>query len=139
MNDNEVTILNDKNVKPTAVRILVLDVFLQNDFAMSLTEIEAKLPWSDRSSIFRTLKTFESNGVIHKINDGTNSAKYELCSDSCNISEHFIHPHFHCDKCGKTICLEEQKINIENIPSNITINTYSLVLNGLCSACKQCN
>ncbi len=140
MNKEVLRILENKKVKATAVRELVLEVFLNNRFAHSLSDIEDKLPWSDRVSIYRTLKTFEEKGVIHQINDGSGSSKYGLCEHKCQATKHLdIHPHFHCNKCGKTICLEKQEINIQNIPDELRIVDYSLILNGLCSGCKDCN
>jgi Fur family ferric uptake transcriptional regulator len=137
MNKKVNSILENKKVKITAARELVLNAFLKNDFALSLKDIENILPWSDKVTIFRTLKTFEKKGVLHQINDGSVAIKYALCIDECEASEHFdIHPHFHCNKCGKTICLDKQKIIIENIPTDIVVNNYSLILNGLCSNCK---
>jgi len=137
MNKKVSTILNDKKVKATAVRELVLDVFLQNQYALSLSDIENILSWSDRVTIFRTLKTFEKKGIIHQINDSSSSVKYALCAESCEETKHVdIHPHFHCQKCGKTICLEKQEINIKTIPDDIIIDNYSLILNGLCGECK---
>ncbi len=136
MNKNNI-IFKDKKLKVTAVRELVLDVFQQNSHALSLSDIENILSWSDRVTIFRTLKTFEQKGIIHEINDGSASIKYALCADSCEETRHIdVHPHFHCQKCGKTICLEKQEINIDHIPDDLTINNYSLILNGLCAECK---
>ncbi|MCP4177785.1 MAG: transcriptional repressor [bacterium] len=137
MNKKVLSILKEKKVKATAVRELVLDVFLKHPHALSLSAIEEILPWRDRVTIFRTLKTFEQKGVIHKIKDGSDSVKYALCYENCESYAHFdIHPHFHCEKCGKTICLNKQKINIDDIPDDIIINNYSLILNGLCIDCK---
>ena len=137
MNKKVNNILCDKKVKATAVRELVLDVFLNSLHALSLSDIENILSWSDRVTIFRTLKTFEQKGIIHEIKDGSASVKYALCAESCAETKHVdIHPHFHCEKCGKTICLDKQEININNIPDGLTINNYSLILNGLCSDCK---
>jgi Fur family ferric uptake transcriptional regulator len=137
MNKKVISILSDKKVKATPVRELVLGVFLQNKHALSLSDIENILSWSDRVTIFRTLKTFEKKGVIHQINDGSSSVKYALCAESCEETKHVdIHPHFHCEKCGKTICLDKQEIKIDHIPDNLTINNYSLILNGLCKECK---
>lgn len=134
------SILKTKGIKNTAVRELVLNVFLEKKYALGLSDIENILTWSDKVTIFRTLKTFEQKGVIHQVKDGASTIKYALCVDNCEGSEHFdIHPHFHCDKCGKTICLEKQEISIENIPADISVNGYSLILNGLCAECKQCN
>ena len=137
MNKKVFSILKDKKVKPTAVRELVLDVFLNTNYAISLSDIENVLTWSDKVTIYRTLKTFEENGIIHQINDGSASVKYALCSDSCQIKNHVdLHPHFHCEKCGKTICLEKQEININNLPNDIIVKDYSLILNGLCYECS---
>ncbi len=137
MNKKVFTILKDKKVKPTAARELVLDVFLKKNFAISLSDIEKVLTWSDKVTIYRTLKTFEKNGIIHQINDGSTSVKYALCSENCEIKNHVdIHPHFHCEKCSKTICLEKQEIKIKNLPKDIVVRDYSLILNGLCSECR---
>ena len=69
-------ILNIKEVKPTAVRILVLRHLLEHKKAQSLKDIEEGLLHTDRSSIFRSLKTFEENKVVHSIEDGSGMVKY---------------------------------------------------------------
>ncbi len=131
-----VSLLEHKEVRPTPVRMLVLEVFFKYNYAISLADIEAELPWSDRSSIFRTLKTFEKNSLIHEVNDGSKAVKYAMCSNYCNVIEHLVHPHFHCEKCDKTICLDKQKIVINNLPNSLKINNYSLILNGICEECQ---
>lgn len=136
MDSQAISLLESKNIKTTSVRILVLEVFLKNSFALSLNYIEEQLPWSDRISIYRTLKTFEKQGLIHQVNDGSKAAKYALCSEYCDAANHTVHPHFHCTNCDKTICLEAQNINLQNIPSGLIINDYSLILNGLCENCR---
>jgi len=128
-------LLKQKNIKITANRLLVLKVFLEKEFALTLADIEAELPWADRATIFRTIKTFEQEALIHHIDDGGKAGKYALCSDSCEVSHHSIHPHFHCEKCGKTICLPQQDVMIPNLPETFHIKSYSLIINGLCDAC----
>lgn len=51
--------LTDKNTKPTSMRILVYDFLADQKMALSLTEIEEQLYYADRTTIYRTLKTFE--------------------------------------------------------------------------------
>jgi len=128
-------LLKQKNIKITANRLLVLNVFLEKEFALTLADIEAELPWADRATIFRSIKSFEKNALIHHIDDGGKAGKYALCSDSCEVSRHSIHPHFHCENCGKTICLPEQDIAVPRLPENYQINSYSLIINGLCDVC----
>ena len=63
----EEEILKIKKVKNTAVRTVVLRHLLSLEKAQSLKDIENALPYTDRSSIFRTLKTFEENKVLEAI------------------------------------------------------------------------
>src|SRR5690625_7358376 len=72
----EEEILKIKKVKNTAVRTVVLRHLLSQEKAQSLKDIENALAYTDRSSIFRTLKTFEENKVIHSIEDGSGMTKY---------------------------------------------------------------
>jgi len=129
-------LLIKKNIKITANRLLVLEVFLKKEYALSLADIEAELPWADRATLFRSLKTFEQKALIHHIDDGGKAGKYALCSENCEVSHHSIHPHFHCESCGKTLCLPAQDILISHLPSDFQVNSYSLVINGLCSECR---
>ena len=134
---NAKELLDKKNIKITANRLLILEVFLHNNYALSLTDILEQLPWADKATVFRTLKTFEKNALIHLIDDGGKAVKYALCSDSCEVTHHHIHPHFHCEKCGKTICLTAQDISIPKLPDSYETHSYSLVISGVCSDCNR--
>ncbi len=135
-NDAEQLLLQ-KNIKVTANRLLVLDLFLQRDYALSLTDIENELPWADKTTLFRTLKTFQQKALLHLIDDGSKAHKYALCSDHCEIDRHLVHPHFHCQNCGKTLCLTRQDISVPVLPENYTVQSVSLIVNGLCSTCSS--
>jgi len=136
MNSDAEQLLKEKNIKITANRILVLDVFFKNTHSLSLADIERVLPWADRASIFRTLKTFEEKALLHTIKDDDKSIKYALCSNACQINHHRIHPHFHCDVCGNTVCLTDYDIPIIQLPNNFQANNYSLIINGICDHCQ---
>ena len=58
------TKLLQKNIKPTAMRELVYEVLDKNKKALSLYEIEQQFDNVERSTIFRTLKTFQDNYLI---------------------------------------------------------------------------
>ena len=75
----EENILKDRKIKPTAVRLLVLRQLMEIDKAVSLKDLEQILVHSDKSTIFRTLKTFEQQRLIHSIADGSGVTKYALC------------------------------------------------------------
>lgn len=54
--DNKLT---SKNIKPTAMRELVLQVLTEQKTAISLPELEQKFKKADKATLYRTLKTFQ--------------------------------------------------------------------------------
>ena len=130
-------ILKDKQVRITANRLLILDYFLKINHPLRISDLEAGLPWADKATIFRTLKTFEEKAVIHTIKDDERAVKYALCSGQCAVNHHQVHPHFHCDVCGKTTCLTGYTMPEVSLPKNYTAHKYSLMINGICSSCQE--
>lgn len=126
-----------KNVRPTAMRLLVLEALYNRKSAISLSDLEIVLGKSDRVTLFRTLKTFQGNGLVHSIDDGTGSPKYALCEDGCEcIIERDLHIHFHCRVCGETYCLPKYKIPEINLPTNFNGEEANLVVKGVCGNCR---
>ena len=71
--------LEDRNIKPTAMRLLVLRKLVESGSSISLSELDGKFEQADKATLYRTLKTFEDKKLIHSIDDGTGSVKYALC------------------------------------------------------------
>ncbi len=127
-----------KKISPTAMRLLVLDLLLKQNAAISLSDIEKALAPADRITIYRTLKTFEVNGLTHVIDDGTGSPKYALCEDSCSGTEHHdLHVHFYCTACTETFCLPNCKIPDVSLPNKFTTTDMNLVVKGICEQCNS--
>ena len=126
-----------KQVKPTAVRIVVLRHLVEQKQAKSLKEIEASLPETDRSSIFRTLKTFEEHKVIHSIEDGSGMTKYAVCVEGCNCDPEDLHYHFYCTSCNITFCLLDYPIQAIRLPKNFKMEKANMVIKGLCDKCNR--
>ena len=79
MNNSEIEqILKEKGVKPTANRILVLRELMGCSHPVSLADLSRLLDPMDKASIFRTLELFSANDIIHVIEDGSRSLKYEI-------------------------------------------------------------
>ncbi len=137
MNDIE-RFLTIRKVRPTAMRILAFRFLAQKKVAVSLTEMETFFEKSDRTTLYRTLKTFEENGIVHQINDGKGSTKYALCQDGCDYEVHNdLHLHFHCTRCEETHCLTEHKIPQITLPEGYSVQDMDLVVNGLCDKCTS--
>ena len=130
-------LLSDHNLRKTKIREEVLEVFLKNTEALSHQVIKSQFEFIDRITLYRTLKTFEKKGIIHKAFDGTKTAKYALC-DSCSVHQHEDnHAHFHCNDCGKTICLEDIEAPSVLPPKGMQVKSTYYVMKGLCGDCAS--
>ncbi|GMN12218.1 MULTISPECIES: transcriptional repressor [Flavobacteriaceae] len=129
--------LNDNGVRPTAMRILIYKYMAEKEIAVALTDIENVFAKADRTTLYRTLKTFEQKGIVHQIDDGTHISKFALCEPGCNCElEQDLHLHFHCTNCDETVCLTEQKIPHINLPDGYVAEDANLVLKGICEKCS---
>lgn len=132
--DNKLTM---RNIKPTAMRELVLKVLSEQDKAISLAELEQKFDNADKTTLYRTLKTFEENKLIHSIDDGTGAVKYALCKETCQCHPEDLHVHFLCTKCQQTYCLTDISIPSIALPVNFKLETINMVVKGICSNCEK--
>ena len=129
--------IQKKGVKPTANRITVFRTLSEMQGPVSLSDLEDRLPTLDRSSIFRTLTLFLEHHLLHSIEDGSGSLKYEMCGndDDCSIDD--MHVHFHCEVCGKTYCFEDLHIPSVDLPSGFIPRSVNYVVKGICDSCKN--
>jgi Fur family ferric uptake transcriptional regulator len=127
--------LKARNIKPTAMRELVLQVLTDQPTAISLPELEQKFEKADKATLYRTLKTFQEYRLIHAIEDGTGSVKYALCEDTCSCNPDDLHLHFLCTKCGKTYCLVDTPIKRPDLPEGFEFDNANFVVKGSCSNC----
>ena len=67
-----------RDIRPTAIRVLVLRTLLEMKQAMSVSDLEAQLDTVDKSTIFRTLTLFLSHHLIHGVDDGSGTLKYAV-------------------------------------------------------------
>jgi Fur family ferric uptake transcriptional regulator len=129
--------LTMRNIKPTAMRELVLKVLTEQNVAINLTDLEQKFDNADKTTLYRTLKTFEENKLIHSIDDGTGSVKYALCKETCQCHPEDLHVHFLCTKCQQTYCLNDISIPSIELPVNFKLETINMVVKGICPNCVK--
>ena len=131
-------ILEQKAVRITPMRQLLLEYFIQKNAIVGLSKLEEAFPVSDRITMYRTLKTFEEKGIIHSINNGTNEVKYGLCSEYCTPGNHFDrHPHFQCLRCNEFTCLENTFIPTVELPEKFTATEINMNIKGICPDCQK--
>ena len=105
-----------RDIRPTAIRVLVLRTLLEMKQAMSVSDLEAQLDTVDKSTIFRTLTLFLSHHLIHGVDDGSGM-------------------HFCCECCHKTFCVKSIHIPSVQLPPGFIQTGANYVIKGLCAAC----
>ncbi len=132
-------ILKSHNLKITPTRIAILNVFLTEKNALSASQIKKNLIIEfDRITLYRTLLTFETKGIIHKISSPDGIVRYAICTDNCPAEQHNEkHLHFYCYKCGKIYCEEDTDISGIQIKSGFYIESIQIIAEGLCKDCYK--
>ncbi|BBE19861.1 zinc uptake regulation protein ZUR [Aquipluma nitroreducens] len=136
MKENE-TKLENRNIKPTAMRELVLKVLSEQTTAISLADLEQAFEKADKVTLYRTIKTFEEKKLIHSIDDGSVSVKYALCRETCQCHPEDLHVHFLCTKCKQTFCLTDIPVPSINLPVDFSLENINMVVKGICANCRK--
>ena len=84
--------LTSHQIKPTAMRLLVLRQLMEAEQTLTLRQIEEALTPADRSTIFRTLNLFVQHHVVHVVDDGSGATRYEICHSHHIDGEDDRHP-----------------------------------------------
>ncbi len=131
-------ILKKNQLSVTAGRKKILELFLSSPGALAHADIEKNTDAAfDRVTVYRTLQTFVDKGIIHNIPTSDNSILYALCKDKCEQGHHHDnHVHFICDKCNKTICLDDVTIPEVRLPKGFRPKHAEMVVSGVCDDCK---
>ena len=129
--------LAKRDIKPTAIRLLILKSMMEAGRAVSQLDLETLLDTVDKSTISRTITLFLSHHLIHSIDDGSGSWKYAVCDDSCNCVLKDLHSHFYCEKCHRTFCLEKIHIPVIDLPKGFTLHSVNYVVKGVCAECSK--
>lgn len=130
------TLLKERGIRPTAVRLLVAKLLSQSESPLSLADIETELDTAPKSTIFRTLTLFQSHNLVHSIEDGSGSLKYELCHSHGHDNANDMHTHFFCERCQRTYCFKQIQIPAIELPQGFTMHSVNYIVKGICDKCK---
>lgn len=139
MQNNPTYLLQEHKLRITNCRKQVLKTFLERKSALSHADLEEVLSKDyDRVTLYRTLKTFLENDLIHRVLDDGGSTKYALCTHTHAGEEDHDHEHVHfkCEKCGKTICIEEVSLPHVILPKGYINKEVNLLVTGVCDKCN---
>ena len=48
-----------------------------------------------------------------------------------------MHPHFHCEGCGVTVCLDDTPVPLVSVPDGYEVYSVNYVIKGLCGVCAS--
>ncbi|MBC8082148.1 MAG: transcriptional repressor [Hymenobacter sp.] len=122
-------------VRPTRVRRAVLAILGSSPFALSGAEIEKQLlPTTDRITLYRTLRTFEQQGLVHRVVDHSETVRYAACPDPTRAATD--HVHFKCRACHRIYCLSHVAVPVVALPGQYRVERGDYLLSGVCERCQ---
>lgn len=139
MMDRYAKLLEKHGLSKTPPRLNVLSILASREVATPESFLEKKLGGRvDRVTLYRTLKTFEEKGILHKILDQNGTANYAVCSEKCSEHKHYDeHLHFNCVVCNKVYCMDEIKLPPIKLPKGFKPGSINLTVTGTCRQCER--
>lgn len=127
--------LEQRGVKPTAMRLLIARTLAEASRPLSVSDMEEMLETVDKSTIFRTLTLFLRHRLIHGLEDGNGTVKYEWCTAEHAGSMEDMHTHFYCERCCRTFCFKQTRIPTVDLPDGFVPSGINYMVKGLCPDC----
>ena len=130
-------LMEHNGVKPTANRLMIARALAAAGRPLSMSELEGALETIDKSVISRTLAVFRDQHLVHVIEDGGESIRYELCHSHHDDRDDDTHVHFHCEVCGRTFCLEDVPVPPVDVPEGFQPRAATHLIKGICPDCNR--
>ena len=126
--------LKQHNIKPSTIRIKVLNYLLNNRIHPTVDDIYKNLlddiPTLSKTSVYNTLDLFLENRVVNVIALYEKELRYDINTE--------YHGHFKCEKCGKVFDFPiNAKIIYDNQLEGFQIKKKSIHLYGICKECNK--
>ena len=118
-------------IKKTKSVKKILNVFNKTD-AISIIELVDKFKKEmNKTTVYRVLERLEKSNILHSFIDQKGLKRY--AKNNKNTSSIKSHPHFMCEDCGESSCVDID-IKIPSTPQYIIKNSEYL----LTGQCKKC-
>lgn len=129
-------ILHQNRLKATPIRKAVLKTLMGEGKSLSQQDLNQTLQLAfDRSTLFRTLNTFEEKGILHKVLDFQGIARYAFTPEEVE-EEH--HAHFFCMCCHNIYCLDYSlTAKPISLPEGFKQQSIDLQVKGICANCRR--
>lgn len=130
-------LLEEHGIKPTANRIVVVKALAQSMQPQSLAELERRIMTIDKSNIFRAITLFREHHLVHAIEGSSDGTRFELCHSHDHEHDDDQHPHFYCERCQQTYCLDYAEVPEVKLPEGFTAHSKNLMIKGICPHCQN--
>ncbi len=130
-------LLDSKNLSRTPCRVEILKVLSNSESALSEPEIREQLAYNyDRTTVYRTLRSFLNQDVIHSISIEGKEVRYAINPGEDATHGHY-HVHFSCNHCRNVYCISHETFEVPQIPKGYLPMSYDLLIQGLCDKCND--
>lgn len=120
----------------TRTRVAVIEALQRSAHPLSHDEIGATLDGAgighDRVTLYRALDWLVEQGIAQRIAGGERAWRFEIRRDGDHR-----HAHFHCERCGQIVCLEDVPAAAPTLPAGFAVARAELVLHGACADCGR--
>ena len=134
--EKSVRLLGSTNLRRTEPRMAVLSILLNAEKPLTQEQIAEALAKNapNKVTIYRTLETFLTSGIVHKAFLHDKTWHFEL-ADNCG--KYQCHPHFTCNSCGSTQCLLDLSVPMaRGLKKGFVVHRQRVQLEGLCPKCS---
>ena len=122
--------LTEKSVKPSHIRIKVLEYLDKNRVHPTADEIyeglEKEIPTLSKTSVYNTVKLFRQAGLIAELTIEEDKLRYDF-----NTA---FHGHFKCERCGKVYDVPEVDTENKNL-EGFLVKEKNVYYSGVCKGC----
>ncbi|WP_051664144.1 Fur family transcriptional regulator [Dyadobacter crusticola] len=131
-------VLIESKVRPTANRIAVLEIFLQQHRSLSHARLQCLLNHQiDRVSLYRTLLDLVNAGLLTRLVNSEGVAQFHYRKPKSR-GEGILTPHFKCNHCDAITALPAlPSTYIKRVSSIGHIQDARLLLEGICLECAN--
>jgi len=130
--------LREQRLKSTAQRDVIVEVFLEGSGHASVEELYGRVrkrnPRIGYATVYRTMKLLTECGIADERHFRNGEARYEIAE-----KEH--HDHLICERCGKIVEFEEDRIEALQEEAarklGFELRGHKMELYGICGDCRR--
>lgn len=126
-------ILKENYIRPTRLRVQVLNILISSEQSFSSTEMRHYFEEvQDRVTIYRILNLLYEAGILERTVDTDGAIRYFYCAKNTTLS-----PSFRCLSCGMIAQLSPLPDFYQYELGKYQVDRAVLLFSGICEGCKN--